>query len=75
LHEGHRNRVDRSSCVQLLASAEGYVMRRAFGGDRIRPDHRSLRVSANESHVLVQLIENALHPSHGQIQLFCDEFW
>ena len=52
LHEGRRNRVDRSSRVPLLAGAKGNLMWRLSCGHGVGPGDRTMLVPEQEGHVL-----------------------
>ena len=62
LHEGRRNRVNRSGRIDLLACAERDAMRRAVNRHRIGPRDRALLVPEDERHMLFQFVQDDVDP-------------
>jgi hypothetical protein len=75
LHEGHRNRVDCSSCVHLFPCAEGYPVWGMFDRHWICPRDLPTFVPEQERHMLFQFVQYVSHLDQGQIQLLRDELW
>ena len=72
LHEGHCNRIERSSRVDLFARAEAHSMRCWGDGDGISPRHSPLGISKQERLVSFQFIENIRHTRFGKPQFLRD---
>ena len=61
LHEGRRDRVDRSSGVGALTRTEGDLVRRRFRGERVGPGDRAAGVPEDEGEAALQVIEEPRH--------------
>jgi hypothetical protein len=62
LHEGRRNRVDRSSRVDLLAGVEPDAVRCRLSRHRISPNDLASLVAKEERHPFLQLVQDFLCP-------------
>lgn len=74
LHEGCRNRVDRSSCVDLLPGAKSYVMGRLVHSHRIRPGDSTLWAAEQEGHIPLEFIQYFDYTLPAQAQFAADPF-
>ncbi len=75
LHEGHRNRVDASSGVDLLTSTEGHPVWGRRYCHRISPNDGTLSIPEKESHVRFQLTQDSNHTVEREAQAVGDELW
>jgi hypothetical protein len=72
LHEGRRNRVFRSGGIDTFTSTEGQIMGGLVNRHRIRPGNHALGVPEQKRQMLLQVIQDSVHPAGWQIHMLCD---
>ena len=72
LHEGRRDRVDRSGGVELFPRAESDLVGRLFHRDRVSPGHLALLIAEQEGQAVFQFLQDDLDPLERKIEALGD---
>jgi hypothetical protein len=72
LHEGRRNRVNRSSDVYLLPTAKENPVRRRFGRHRVSPQHISQFITIEKRHACFKLVQDSYNATQRQVEFSGD---
>jgi hypothetical protein len=68
LHEGRRQRVERSGCVQSLLTVQRDSMGSRLDGDRVGPGDHAVPIAKEEGQVPLEVVKNGGDARHGNVQ-------